>query len=133
MSEVFAPTHGAPSVGQFFVQVMGQEQGPFGPAQLADMAKSGTIKADTPVRSAQGGDYFPAKQVPGVFSEKEWLITLLISFFLGGLGVDRFYLGHIGLGVAKLLTLGGCGAWALIDFVLIALRKVNDKQGLPLS
>ena len=132
MSHGSAPAFGAPA-GQFYVQVMGQEQGPFDPAQLAEMAKARQIKPDTQVRSAQGGAPFPAKQVPGVFSEKEWLLALLLSFFLGGLGVDRFYLGQIGLGVGKLVTFGGCGIWALIDFILIALRKVNDKQGLPLS
>jgi TM2 domain-containing membrane protein YozV len=63
---------------------------------------------------------------------KSFTTALLLSFFLGGLGVDRFYLGHIGLGVAKLLTLGGCGIWAIIDFVLIATRQVNDSNGRPL-
>ena len=35
--------------------------------------------------------------------------------------------------VAKLFTFGGLGIWALIDFILIALRKVPDRQGKPLS
>lgn len=123
----------AGTIGPFYIQYMGQEQGPVEYAQLAGMARSGQIKADTPVRTAQSPAWFPAKQVGGVFSDKEWLTTLLLSFFLGGLGVDRFYLGHTGLGIAKLLTLGGCGVWAIIDFVLIALRKVNDKDGAPLA
>ena len=59
-------------------------------------------------------------------------MTLLLSFFLGGLGVDRFFLGYTGLGIAKLLTLGGCGIWSIIDFVLIAMRKVPDSQGRAL-
>jgi len=58
--------------------------------------------------------------------------TLVLSIFLGGLGVDRFYLGYIGLGVLKLLTFGGCGIWWLIDLILIATKKLPDAQGRPL-
>jgi TM2 domain-containing membrane protein YozV len=63
---------------------------------------------------------------------KSFTTALLLSFFLGGLGVDRFYLGYTGLGVAKLLTLGGCGVWSLIDFIMIAVRKVPAADGTPL-
>jgi TM2 domain-containing membrane protein YozV len=63
---------------------------------------------------------------------KSFVTALLLSFFLGGLGVDRFYLGYTGLGVAKLLTLGGLGIWALIDFIMIAMRKVTAADGSAL-
>jgi len=46
--------------------------------------------------------------------------------------VDRFYLGYNGLGIAKLLTFGGCGIWSLVDFILIAMRKIPDYSGKPL-
>jgi TM2 domain-containing membrane protein YozV len=52
---------------------------------------------------------------------------------LGVFGVDRFYLGYTGIGLAKLFTFGGLGIWALIDFILIALRRVPDREGKPLS
>lgn len=65
--------------------------------------------------------------------QKEWLIALLLSWFLGVVGADRFYLGYTGLGIAKLLTCGGLGIWALIDFILIALNKVPDSSGQPLK
>ena len=65
--------------------------------------------------------------------QKSWIVALLLSFFLGALGADRFYLGYIGLGIAKLLTLGGCGIWSLIDLIMIALNKMPDAQGQPLA
>ena len=69
----------------------------------------------------------------GPVSDKEFLTALLLSIFLGGLGVDRFYLGYTGLGVAKLLTLGGCGIWSIIDIIMIATGKLGDSEGRPLK
>ena len=63
---------------------------------------------------------------------KDWLTTLLLSIFLVQLGVDRFYLGYIGLGVLKLLTGGGCGIWWLVDVILIATDGLKDAKGRPL-
>jgi len=63
---------------------------------------------------------------------KDWLVTLLLSIFVGGLGIDRFYLGYIGLGILKLLTAGGCGIWWLIDLIIIVTGGMKDANGLPL-
>ena len=65
-------------------------------------------------------------------SDKDWTTLLILSVLLGGLGVDRFYAGHIGLGVLKLLTLGGCGIWSLIDIILVAVGNFTDADGLPI-
>lgn len=62
-------------------------------------------------------------------SDKDWASALLISIFLGGLGIDRFYLGYTGLGVIKLVTGGACGVWSLIDVILIAMNKLPDSKG----
>lgn len=118
--------------GSFSIQQYGQETGPVSFSDLQMMARAGQIKAATMVRK-DGGLWFPAGELQGVFSEKDWLVATLLSFFLGTLGIDRFYLGHTGLGIAKLLTAGGCGIWALIDFILIVMNNVRDSDGLPLK
>jgi len=126
------PGHSNQYGGSFFLAVMGQEQGPYQLGHLTQMANSGTLRPDTMVRADGATAWFPAKEIPGLYSDKELSVAAIISFFLGSLGIDRFYLGYTGLGIAKLVTLGGCGIWSLIDFILILTRKVPDAQGRPL-
>ena len=63
---------------------------------------------------------------------KDWLTTLLLCFFLGGLGIHRFYTKHIGIGILQLLTLGCCGIFSLIDLIMIAIGNFKDADGNPL-
>ncbi len=100
--------------------------------QLRAMAVARQIKPTTRVKDVAGDHWFDAKDLPWLFSDKNWLVAVLLAFFLGPLGIDRFYLGYTGIGIAKLLTIGGLGIWALVDFVLIAVRAVPDSEGLPL-
>jgi TM2 domain-containing membrane protein YozV len=59
--------------------------------------------------------------------EKNPTVALVLSLFIGALGIDRFYVGNILLGVLKLFTLGLLGLWTIIDWFLImgAARKKN--------
>ena len=115
------------------VQVFGAGDQLYSIGELSQMAKTKIIQAETLVQHKDANYPVQAKAVPGLFSKREWITTMVLSFFLGGLGVDRFYLGYTGIGIGKLLTLGGCGIWALIDFILIAMKNVPDAEGKPLS
>lgn len=62
-------------------------------------------------------------------SDKGFVPTALLCFFLGMFGVHRFYVGKVGTGVLMLITLGGLGIWALIDLVMIIVGNFKDKNG----
>ena len=66
---------------------------------------------------------------------KDPTISLIISLLGGAFGVDRFYIGDTGLGIAKLLTCGGLGIWSIIDWFLImsAVREKNFQKLLALA
>lgn len=63
---------------------------------------------------------------------RQWLAALLLSIFLGHLGVDRFYMGYIGKGLLKLITFGGLGIWWVYDIIVIAVGKLPDADGVEL-
>lgn len=62
-------------------------------------------------------------------SDRSWILTLILSVFLGFLGGDRFYLGYFWVAIAKLITLGGFGIWWLIDIILVLMGKMKDFEG----
>ena len=97
------------------------------------------------------GKYFAEEKIPFIrtklleLDDSQWaqisslqfkspIVALVLSISLGCYSIDRFYIGHIGLGVAKLLTCSGVGIWYLLDwfFILGATRNENLKKLEPL-
>ncbi|HBI56918.1 MAG TPA: NINE protein [Firmicutes bacterium] len=68
-----------------------------------------------------------------VSSEKKILPAFLLCFFLGALGIHRFYVGKIGTGILWLLTLGLLGIGVLVDFIMILVGSFKDKEGKVLD
>jgi len=66
-------------------------------------------------------------------SKKNYTATLLLSFFLGNLGIHRFYTGYVGIGIVQLLTAGGCGIWTIIDFINLCFGNFKTEDGAELD
>ena len=79
------------------------------------------------------GQMLAIQASPAGVSEKSQAVAFILSYFLGVLGLDRFYLGQIGLGILKLITIGGLGIWALIDMFVIGCGAMRDKDGRSLA
>ena len=60
---------------------------------------------------------------------KSKITAILLCFFLGGLGIHRFYLGYILIGVIQLLTFGGFLIWAIIDLIRLIIGSLKDSEG----
>jgi TM2 domain-containing membrane protein YozV len=95
------------------------------------------------------GKYFESHQIPAIreillktdesrfmmlqtVNLKDPTIMLIVSLVAGTFGVDRFLVGDVGLGIAKLLTCGGLGIWAIVDLFLIMerAREINFQNFL---
>ena len=72
-------------------------------------------------------------KVYGNVSPKSRLAVTLLAWFLGQLGIHRFYLGKYGTAILMLFTLGGLGIWALIDFIIAVCGAMKDKDGKPIT
>ncbi len=84
-----------------------------------------------PMQAASPYGVDPMTGMP--FSDKSKVVAGLLNIFLFGAG--RLYTGHIGLGIAQILTTVFCGVgyiWALIDGIMMLMGKVPDAQGRPL-
>ena len=85
-----------------------------------------TVYVEQPVRTVY-------VQQPARVSAKNRTVDLLLCFFLGLIGAHKFYEGKPGMGFLYLMTFGGLGFFALIDFFVILLGQPKDKAGLPLA
>ena len=122
------------------VKMPGEPEREMDTMTLQAWASAGKVTGDTVVIENSTNERWPAKQIAGVFSKRDWLVALLLSIFLGVLGVDRFYLGKVGTGILKLLvtilfgwTVIALLIWPIIDIILIATKKLTDKEGLKLA
>lgn len=107
---------------------------PYAPTTFGDPSQIGTAPQQGGYQ--QQGDYHPGYdsnsygQGPyGAGPAKSFITTWILSMLLGGLGADRFYLGKIGTGVAKLLTGGGLGIWSIVDLIIVLTGNARDKDG----
>lgn len=76
-----------------------------------------------------GAPQHVASASTGPRSDKDYLVTVLLCFFLGTFGVHRFYVGKVGTGLLMLVTLGGFGIWTLIDFIIVVIGNFTDSDG----
>lgn len=82
--------------------------------------------------------YLHTDNGPCTYRQTSAVGALLFSIFLGYFGADWFWVsrgscGYITAGIFKLLTIGGCGIWALVDIIRIAAGAFPDGNGFPLT
>lgn len=82
-----------------------------------------------------GNRTFVRDDVPCLkYTSHDFLATLFYSIFLGLFAVDRYSLGHIGIAVGKMITLGGLGLWWIVDIILLIFGKLlpaDDSNWVP--
>ena len=64
---------------------------------------------------------------------KSKLTAILLCFFLGSLGIHRFYLGYTLIGVIQLLTFGGFLIWVIVDLIRLIIGSLKDYEDNDLA
>ena len=77
----------------------------------------------------QPGDWVHSLRQERGRSHRNWHTALFLSILLGVFGADRFYVGRTGLGVLKLITLGGYFIWWVVDIILLLQGRMKDDLG----
>ena len=72
-------------------------------------------------------------KIPQKSKIKSKLTAVLLCFFLGSLGIHRFYLGYTLIGVIQLLTFGGFIIWAIVDLIMLIIGSLKDSEGNDLA
>ena len=104
------------------LKTISEEEWSRGTSLHRDCVKEFESQPEKYIRKAEA----PSNSEP---SDKDFVITLLICVFLGGLGVHRFFVDKIGTGVLMLVTFGGLGIWWIIDIILIVTGSFEDSEG----
>lgn len=76
-----------------------------------------------------GSRVFEKQVACSAVSARSWPVALLLSALLGGFAADRFYLGHVGMGMFKLLSFGGLGVWTVVDLLMVLCRALGPADG----
>jgi TM2 domain-containing membrane protein YozV len=117
-------------VGFILAATFNQSRAAFPVKQAQTVVTSATNEKNAQIVSEQNlNEEAVAEAAAKQGGGKSQLVALLLCAFLGGLGIHRFYLGYIWQGVVQLLTAGGCGIWALIDFIRIITGSLQPKDG----
>lgn len=100
------------------------------PKQVKELTgKKLTLKEAVGLKIAQKKIKKELRKADAMGAPKSQLTALLLVIFVGALGIHRFYLGYTTIGIIQLLTLGGCGIWALIDMIRIITGDLKPADG----
>ncbi|MFN7118520.1 MAG: TM2 domain-containing protein [Saprospiraceae bacterium] len=100
------------------------------PKQVKELTgKKLTLKETVALKLAQKKIKKEMRKADAAGAPKSQLTALLLAVFIGALGIHRFYLGYTTIGIIQLLTLGGCGIWALIDLIRIITGDLKPADG----